>query len=79
MLTQHEWKELNGWLGKINLAQFTGDDQHKSAHWHAKTYNHPFHKPCSCQPQIFIDWLGDIKKWVEGNKDKFEPQTDVEV
>ena len=78
MITQFEWKELNDWLSKIDLKQFTGDDQHKSAHWHSKTHNHPFHKPCSCQPQIFLDWMNDVKRWVETNKATFEPQTDVE-
>lgn len=78
-MTQIEWKELNGWLSKIDLKKFTGDDQHKTAHWHSIVMKHPFHKPCSCNPQLFLDWLGDVKRWVEANKATFEPQTDLEV
>jgi len=78
-MTQIEWKELNGWLSGIDLKKFTGDDQHKTAHWHSIVMKHPFHKPCSCNPQLFLDWLGDVKRWVETNKATFEPQTDLEV
>ena len=79
MITQIEFRELNDWLSKVDLKKFTGDDQHKAAHWHSKVMNHPFHKPCSCNPQVFLDWLGDVKRWVEANKATFEPQTNLEV
>ena len=71
MISQYEWKQLNEWLNGINLAEFTGYDQGAVASWHAKVMNHPYHRPCSCNPQLFLDWLGDVKRWVEANKDKY--------
>ena len=79
MISNYEWKQLNDWLSKIDLKQFTGNDQAATASWHAKVMNHPFHKPCSCQPQLFLDWLGDVKRWVEANKATFESQTNLEI
>lgn len=79
MISHYEWKQLNEWLSKIDITKFTGEDQAATASWHAKTQNHPYHKPCSCQPQLFLDWLNDIKRWVEANRANFEPQTNLEV
>ena len=79
MISQYEWKQMNEWLNGVNLAQFTGNDQAAVASWYSKVTNQPYHKPCSCNPQIFLDWLGDVKRWRDSNKDKFEgnesPQT----
>ena len=29
--------------------------------------------------ETFLDWLGDIKQWVNKNRDKYEPRTDLET
>ena len=79
MITQYEWQELNKWLNGINLAEFTGYDQGAVASWYSKVNNTPYHRPCSCSPQTFLDWLGDIKQWVNKNRDKYEPRIDVET
>ena len=79
MISNYEWKQLNEWLSKVNLQQFTGDDQGAVASWYAKINNTPYHKPCSCNPQVFLDWLNDVKRWVEMNRAKFEPQIDLET
>jgi hypothetical protein len=79
VLGQYEWRELNKWLDGVNLASFTGDDQSAVASWYAKIQNQPYHKPCSCNPQIFLDWYSFVLNWRNNNRASHEPQTNVEV
>ena len=79
MLGQYEWKQMNEWLDKVNLASFSGEDQAAVASWYAKIHNQPYHKPCSCNPQIFLDWYSSVLNYRNNNRADYETRTDVEV
>jgi hypothetical protein len=29
---------------------------------HAQIYNHKIHKPCTCNPKTWVQWIDDINK-----------------
>ena len=78
MLGQYEWKQMNEWLDKVNLASFSGEDQAAVASWYAKVHKQPYHKPCSSNPQIFLDWYSSVLNYRNNNRADYELRTDVE-
>ena len=38
----------------------TDGEQHLICELHSKYFNHPYYKPCTCNPHEYNRWIGDL-------------------
>jgi len=64
-LTKVEYDWLTGFFA-LNTKQLSPEQQNYIAVAHARVFNHNLHKPCTCSPKQWQQFINDLKKvWVE--------------
>ncbi len=50
-----------------NRSKITRNEYKMISQLHAKYYNHPYHEPCTCNPQTIKNWIRQLNDIYERN------------